>query len=119
MLDDDERVAVRLRHMAEAIVAIERVTQGKTPEAYSGDPDTMAAVEQYIDRLSETSRHLPESLKERYAAVNWRGVADMGNVLCHTYDAVLKTMIWEVVVSDLPKLKAAVENMRKTSKKRE
>jgi uncharacterized protein with HEPN domain len=45
-----------------------------------------AAMERYLERLSEASRHVPQELKEKHPEVDWRGVADIGNVLRHAYD---------------------------------
>lgn len=45
--------------MLSAIGAIERLMAGKTLDDYRGDPDLAAAVERYLERLSEASRHVP------------------------------------------------------------
>jgi uncharacterized protein with HEPN domain len=108
---DDERVRDRLRHMLEVIAAIERLTAGKTLADYSGNPDMAAAIERYIERISEASRHLPEDLKTSQPQIEWRGVADVGNVLRHTYDQVSDRRIWQIITDDLAPLKTAVEKM--------
>ncbi len=54
---------------------------------YAAEPDLAAAVERYLERLSEASRHVPDALKEKHPNIDWRGVADLGNVLRHAYDA--------------------------------
>jgi uncharacterized protein with HEPN domain len=92
---DVERVRDRLRHMLEAIAAIERLTAGKTLADYSANPDMAAAVERYIERLSEASRHVPDELKASQPQMEWRGIADVGNVLRHTYDQVSDRRIWQ------------------------
>ena len=43
--------------------------------------------------------------------IDWRGVADLGNVLRHAYDQVMDHRIWQIVTADLAPLKAAVETM--------
>ena len=94
--------------MLEAIGAIERVTVGKTLADYSANPDMAAAVERYIERLSEASRHVPDELKASQPQMEWRAIADVGNVLRHTYDQVSDRRIWQVVTDDLAPLKTAV-----------
>jgi uncharacterized protein with HEPN domain len=54
-----------------------------------------------------TFRHL----KTRHPEIPWRKVAGIGNILRHAYPIVDDSLIWEVVVRDLPRLKAAVEQM--------
>ena len=68
-------------------------------------------MERYLERLSEASRHVPQELKEKHPEVDWRGVADIGNVLRHAYDQVSDRRIWDTMTDDLPLLKAAIEAM--------
>lgn len=98
----------RLRHMTEAIEAITRLCTGKDFASFAADPDVVAAVERYIERLSEASRHVPETLKHRHPHIDWRGVADIGNVLRHAYDQVIDEEVWETVTQDLGPLQQAV-----------
>ena len=98
----------RLHHMTEAINAIERLCTDKDFASYSGDPDLVAAVERYIERLSEASRNVPDELKQQHPHIDWRGVADIGNVLRHAYDQVIDQEVWEAVTKDLAPLRLAV-----------
>ncbi len=107
----DQRILDRLGQMREALSAIERLTAGKSLDDYAADPDVAAAVERYLERLSEASRHVPDSLKEKHSNIDWRGVADVGNVRRHAYDQVMDRRIWQIVTADLAPLKAAVEIM--------
>ena len=66
-----------------------------------------------MERLSEASRHIPDALKEKHPTVDWRGVADLGNVLRHAYEQVVDRRIWETVTADLAPLKSAVEAIRR------
>ncbi len=68
-------------------------------------------MERYLKRLSEASRHIPQELKDKHPEIDWRGVADIGNVLRHAYDQVSDRRIWEAMTEDLPPLKAAIEAM--------
>lgn len=105
------RVADRLQHMLEAVTAAERLAAAKSVKEYRADPDCAAAVERYLERLSEASRHLPQDLKDKYPTIDWRGVADIGNVLRHAYDQVSDRRVLQAVTEDLPALKAAIEAM--------
>lgn len=97
--------------MLEAASALERLAAGKTLESFAASPDLVAAVERYLERLSEASRHIPQALKAKHPEIDWRGVADIGNVLRHAYDQVSDRRVWETVTADLPPLKAAIEAM--------
>lgn len=108
---ETRRVRQRLSHMLDAVAAIERVTRARTLEQYGADPDLAAMVERYLERLSEASRHVPDALKGRYPEVDWRGVADIGNLLRHAYDQIADHRIWQIVTTDLGRLRRAVEAM--------
>jgi uncharacterized protein with HEPN domain len=105
------RIAARLRHILDAATAAERLVAGKSVEDYRTDSDLAAAVERYLERLSEASRHIPQELEAKHPAIDWRGVADIGNVLRHAYDQVSDRRVLDAVTEDLPALKAAVEAM--------
>ena len=102
------RVRDRLKQMLVAAAAIERVTAGKSLDEYAANPDLAASVERYLERLSEASRHIPDTLKHKHPDVDWRGVADLGNVLRHAYDQIIDSRIWQIVSVDLSPLKSAV-----------
>lgn len=108
---EEWRARDRLEHILVSIAAIERLTSGLTLAEYSADPDRTAAVERYFERLSEASRHLPADWKERYPAIPWRQVADLGNVLRHAYDQIIDERIWNVIAKDLAPLRLAVVEM--------
>ena len=61
------RIGDRLRHMLEAANAMERLAAGKTLEDFGADPDMAAAMERYLERLSEASRHVPQRVKSKGA----------------------------------------------------
>jgi len=105
------RVLNRSRHMRDAAAAIERVIAGKTFAEYGSDPDLAAAVERYLERLSEASRHVPDDVERAHLGVDWRGVADLGNVLRHAYDQVIDHRIWQLIEVDLAPLRLAVDAM--------
>lgn len=99
----------RLRHIAEAIDRLERMTAGKTFDDYLADVVLHDAVERNIERISEASRHLTAELKAEAPQIPWRQVAAVGNILRHDYGGVRDSRIWSIVVDDLPTLKAAVD----------
>jgi uncharacterized protein with HEPN domain len=104
-------LASRLEDILDAIAAISAYTSGKTFDDYAAERMLRDAVERNIERISEASRHIPRGLKAKHAEIPWRKVAGIGNVLRHAYPIVDDSLIWEVVVRDLPSLKAAVEQM--------
>lgn len=74
----------------------------------NADEATWWAIERAFEILSEASRHLPLELKSRYPTLNWRGIADIGNVLRHAYDGVNRFQLWDIMAVDIPMLRSVV-----------
>jgi uncharacterized protein with HEPN domain len=104
-------LASRLEDILAAIAVIEAYTSGKTFDDYAAERMLRDAVERNIERISEASRHISKSLEAKHHEIPWRNIAGIGNILRHAYPIVDDSLVWEVVVRDLPPLKAAIEQM--------
>ena len=70
--------------------------------------DARDIVERNLEIISEASRRLQDDLKALHPDVNWRVVADLGNVLRHAYHRVEEVILIETVVDHLTPLRSAV-----------
>ncbi|MCP8882217.1 DUF86 domain-containing protein [Devosia sp. XJ19-1] len=71
-----------------------------------------AAFERYLEAASEASRHVPQELKDDYGPdVPWRNVADLGNVLRHTYHRSDARTLWDIYTTELDALDRAISSM--------
>ena len=102
-------VIERLKNILDAIATIQEFTTGNDFETYRSNRMLRDAVERNIERLSEASRYIPEFQKDAFPNIDWRGVADIGNVLRHAYTVVNDLQIWLVVVRDLGPLEKAIQ----------
>ncbi len=105
------RVLERLQHILAAIAAIRLYSLGMTLEDYRRNPLVADAVERNLERISEAVHHLPQELLDRHAAIPWRQIADLGNILRHAYDRVSDERLWHIVADDLDPLSKAVESL--------
>jgi uncharacterized protein with HEPN domain len=106
-------ISPRLADIVEAIDRIDSVLNGVTLEAFELDWEKRWLVERGIEIISEASRHLPNDLKTRQAAIPLSKVAGIGNVLRHDYDRAAPDVLWKLVRDDLPVLgKACREELR-------
>ena len=71
--------------------------------------DERDVVERNLEVISEASRRLPDDLKAARTQIDWRVLADLGNVLRHAYHRVEETRLIEIVVDHLPALELAVQ----------
>lgn len=95
--------------MLEAIAGIEKAIEGKSFDDFKNDWLLHRAIERAVEIISEASRAIPEDAKATQPNIPWRNVHNIGNVLRHQYHSLSDRIIWNVVVDELPKLKAAVQ----------
>lgn len=101
----------RLQHMLEAARHIEQLVDGKTISDIEEDRVASAALERFIEIISEASRHIPDGVKAQHPEVPWPDVAAIGNILRHVYDRVDLRVLWQTAVDDLPVLIETVSAM--------
>ncbi len=71
-------LADRVAHILHAIQRIQRLTEGKSFEAFLDDEDLRASLERYLERISEASRHVPPEIKISRPEISWQQMADLG-----------------------------------------
>lgn len=76
---------------------------------FLNDRKTFYAVIRALEVISEASRRLPESFKEKHPEIPWTDIAGAGNVYRHNYEEVLETMVWQTVQHSLTALEKVVQ----------
>ncbi|MEX0851808.1 MAG: HepT-like ribonuclease domain-containing protein [Bauldia sp.] len=106
------RPVIRLQHIKQSIDDIRKLLDGKAEDDLRSQPVKRAALERFLEIISEASRHLPQEWKDALGAdVPWPKIAAFGNVLRHVYDNVEVSVLWSVYVNDLGPLEAAIDAM--------
>jgi uncharacterized protein with HEPN domain len=104
---------IYLAHMLEAVANIEMDTKGYDFAKFRKDRRARQLVERNLEILSEASRRVPENMKLQEAAIPWKEIAGIGNILRHEYHQTYPTILWETCQKDLKPLKEAVARMKK------
>ncbi len=102
----------RLEHILEATANIRALLIGKTIENLRTEPITRAALERFIEIISEASRHVPSELKAKHPQIAWLDIANIGNRLRHGYDRVDERVLWDIYAFDIDALDKAVTRMK-------
>jgi uncharacterized protein with HEPN domain len=97
-----------LHDILEAIERVEEITRNKTFNEFESSWQLRWLVQRAIEIISEASRAIPNDLKGRRPEIPWPQVAGIGNVLRHEYSGLSDRIIWNVVIDELPRLKAAI-----------
>lgn len=101
-----------LSDILEAIERVQDVTQDKGLAEFEENWQLQWIVQRAVQIVSEASRAIPDDLIARHPEIPWRNVRGIGNVLRHDYHALSDRLIWNIVIAEFPRLKAAVEDMR-------
>jgi uncharacterized protein with HEPN domain len=105
-------VSDRLLHIKESLANIRTLMAGKSIDDLATQPFVRAALERFLEIISEASRHVPDEWKRSFGAeVPWHEVASFGNILRHVYESVDTRVLWSVYQRDLDPLERAVDAM--------
>lgn len=99
-----------LLDIVETIDAIDR-NLPETVEDFVGDEVLLTAVIHWVQTVGEAANAISEETRARYRDVPWRQVVDMRNLLAHGYRYVDPTIVWQVVVRDLPELDSQIRGI--------
>lgn len=104
----DDRIY--LGHILAAVQDIEQYASAGR-DAFMTDTMRQDALIRKLEVIGEAVKNLSEISKQRRPDIPWRRIAGMRDRLTHDYFGVDLALVWVVVEKELPKLKAAVEQL--------
>jgi uncharacterized protein with HEPN domain len=107
MLSDVERDA--LEDIRDKISVAMRFIDGFDLDGFLADDKTFYAATRCLEIISEASRRLPSTFKERFPEIPWKDVAGSGSIYRHNYEDVQERRIWKTIHEALPPLRAVVD----------
>jgi uncharacterized protein with HEPN domain len=105
------RLGVRLHDILDNTALIEGAIKGKSYDQFLADPILRLAIERAIEIISEASRHIPSDMTDRYPAIPWRNIRDIGNVLRHNYQRVDADIAWKIASGQLAELTPVIATL--------
>ena len=100
-----------LIHISECIERIEKYVGDDGEKNFMDSDLVQDAVIRNLQTLAESATRISEELQEKHPEVDWFKIRGFRNVLVHDYLGVDLKRVWNILVNDLPRLKAAVEKM--------
>lgn len=101
-------VSARLDDISVRIAHIESLLADRTIDDVRKDQFAVAALERFLEVISEASRHLPDDMKDTCPEIPWRRIADLGNLIRHAYQHIDIELLWAICTDDIGPLKDAV-----------
>jgi uncharacterized protein with HEPN domain len=89
----------------------ETLLEGVTYEQFEADFRINYVLVRALEIIGEAAKRLPESVRQRYPDIPWRGMAGMRDRMIHGYDRVDLQVVWDVVKQDIPRIKPQIEQI--------
>ncbi len=98
-----------LQHILDETTYIRMSSIGLDKAAFVQDETLKRAYVRSIEVIGEAVKQLPDELRQKYSAIEWRAMAGMRDRLIHNYFGVDYDIVWDVVVRKIPALDADVK----------
>jgi uncharacterized protein with HEPN domain len=99
-----ENDPVRIRHMLDAALMIQRHTGGLTQQAFFANDVLTLAIVRLLEIVGEVASKVTDQTRQQYPRVAWQDVADMRNHIAHEYFNVDLRIVWDTVQISIPEL---------------
>ena len=103
-----KKALLALLDIRDCILLAREFTADLSYEAFKDSRLHFFAVTRALEIVSEASRRLPDSFREKHSALPWRAIRDAGNMYRHAYDNVVEAIVWKTLQEDLAPLLAVV-----------
>jgi uncharacterized protein with HEPN domain len=102
---------VYLEDIREAAGKIRGYTADSDFKAFLADGKTIDAVVRNLEIIGEAVKHLPEEVRSRHPAIDWKKMAGLRDILIHAYFSIDLEIIWDIVTTKIPPLEQQVKAM--------
>ena len=104
--------AAYARDILDTIAILEGFLKAVSKQAFFADLEKQFAVARSLEIIGEASSKLSEEFRNKHTEIDWRGLKSMRNLLIHEYAYVDGEEIWKAWETDIPDLKAKLEEVK-------
>ena len=98
----------RIGHILDAIAEIETYTANIDFKDFQANSMMRFASIKQIEIIGEAANYISPETKALFTEIEWGQIVGMRHILIHEYFGVDQNLVWQVIVDDIPRLKAAL-----------
>ena len=102
---------VHLEDILESTRKIKTYTAGLSKAAFLADEKTFDAVVRNLEVIGEAVKKLPEDLRAKYSALDWKKIAGLRDILIHEYFGLDAEIVWDIAQNKVPTFDREVRTM--------
>lgn len=102
---------IRLQHILDAIQEIESYLVAVEFDDFLQNSMMRFACVKQMEIIGEASDHVTDQVKTEFTEIEWEQIKGMRNVFVHEYFGVDANIVWEIIKSDIPKLKVRISEI--------
>ncbi|MFH1098250.1 MAG: DUF86 domain-containing protein [Candidatus Desantisbacteria bacterium] len=100
-----------LQDILDSISAIEEFIKGMEFEDFTKDRKTTFAVIRGLEIIGEATKHIPDSIRDRYPEIPWKNIAGMRDKVIHDYFGVDLSVVYKTVIQHIPGIKPLIQKV--------
>jgi len=95
-----------VRHILDEVRFMRSRAGGTTSDAFLDDEVLKRAFARSLEIVGEATKKLTPAFRESHPEVEWRLLAGTRDKLIHDYFGVDYSIVWDIVINELPELEA-------------
>ncbi|HLD80137.1 MAG TPA: DUF86 domain-containing protein [Candidatus Nanoarchaeia archaeon] len=106
-----------VKHIKLFIENIEVFSESLKKEEFKKDDLRQSAIIRKIEIIGEAVKNLPASFLHKYPSVEWKKITGTRDKLIHQYFGIDLDLMWDVLKTELPKLKKQIKEILRQEEK--
>ncbi len=104
----------RLKHILDAIDEVETYIKDVNFSDFINNSMIRFACIKQLEIIGEAANHISESLKAKFAVIEWAQIVGMRNIFVHEYFGIDSSLVWEIIKNDMVNLKVRIRMVMET-----